>query len=156
MDPTESTKLALQHARELFIYHAGQRIQSLNFYFVAIAVFLSGFGFLASSKMELEERAFFGIVLACGGFYVTRLFQQLDERNHQLVQCDECLLKKAEERLAVSDQLPEWKVTERAEKQPGRHYLKIVPNIFGLYQTLSIVGGIYSIWPWTKAVLGFS
>src|ERR1044071_7173736 len=61
MNVDESTKLALEHARSLFIYHAGQRIESLNRYFVTITVFLTGFGVLANSKLELGDRALFGL-----------------------------------------------------------------------------------------------
>lgn len=157
MNPENSTTLALQHARELFIYHAGQRIQSLNFYFVAITVFLTGFGFLATSKMEPEDRAFVGIVLAFGGFCITRLCQRLDKRNEQLVHCDEALLQKVEARMATEDsELQEWKVTDcgREEDPAIPHYSIIAPRLFDLYKALSIIGGIYSVWPWTKAVLG--
>lgn len=156
MNSDELTKLALEHSRELFIYHAGQRIQSLNFYFVAITVFLTGFGFLATSALGPGDRALFGIVLAFAGFYITHLFQELDKRNEQLVHSDESLLKYAEETLAnmSTPPLSEWKVAACAEKFRGRHYTKIVPSIFGLYKFLSFVGGIYSVWPWTSAALG--
>lgn len=158
MDSEQLTKLALQHSRELFIYHAGQRIQSLNFYFVNITVFLTGFGFLAISNMGPPDRALFGIVLAVAGFYITHLFQELDKRNEQLVHCDEALLKHAEETLAKMSNppVPEWKVLACADesKQGIRHYEKIVPSIFGLYKALNFIGGIYSVWPWTKAALG--
>jgi hypothetical protein len=157
MDPDESTKLALEHSRELFIYHAGQRIQSLNFYFVAITVFLTGFGALAISEVDPVDRALFGIVLASAGFYLTLLFQRLDKRNEQLVHCDEFLLEKAEKKLAdLEPALIEWKVTESAKKLSNkvRHYTEIVPSIFGLYQILSIIAGMYSVWPWAKTALG--
>jgi hypothetical protein len=157
MDSDESTKLALEHARSLFIYHAGQRIQSLNFYFVAITLFLTGFGFLASSNLGPTDRAFVGIVLAFAGFFITHLFQELDKRNEQLVHCDESLLKYAEGTLAnMSDPvLSEWKITECAEKpEKGvRRYAKIVPHIFRLYKAVSIIGGIYFALPWAKAAL---
>lgn len=155
MNSDESTKLALEHSRTLFIYHAGQRIQSLNFYFVAITVFLTGFGVLAISKVDPADRALFGTVLAAAGFYLTHLFQRLDKRNEQLVHCDESLLKYAEDALAKTSDPPlsEWKAAERAEElKPGvQHYTKIVPNIFGLYKFLSIIAGIYSVLPWIKS-----
>ena len=40
MTQDEQVKLALEHARSMFTYHAGQRMSSLNFYLVAIAAFL--------------------------------------------------------------------------------------------------------------------
>src|SRR5437867_4014750 len=118
MDSAEATKLALQHSRELFIYHAGQRIQSLNFYFVAVAVFLGGFGILITSKVEPGGRALFGIVLAFAGTCITNLFQALDKCNEQLVHCDELLLKCAEGKMETitGTAVPEWKLTEGAEE----------------------------------------
>lgn len=149
MSPDDSIELAIQHARELFIYHAGQRIQSLNFYFVAIAVFLTGFGFVATAKMTDGVRALFGIVLAIAGIYITKLFQDLDKRNEQLVHCDEKLLKAAEQKM-VGTVIPEWNITECYEQQKDGvpHYVTVVPNIFKLYIGLSAVGGIYSVVPW--------
>jgi hypothetical protein len=157
MNADDSTKLALEHARSLFIYHAGQRIESLNRYFVTITVFLTGFGVLATSKLELGDRALFGLVLACGGFFITHLFKGLDKRNHQLVQCDESLLVYAEEKMAkLSNPLvPAWEVTKAAAKhrEGVPHYTTIVPSIFRLYMAVSILGGIYFAWPWVQAAL---
>jgi hypothetical protein len=157
MNADDSTKLALEHARSLFIYHAGQRIQSLNFYFVAITLFLPGFGFLASSNLGRADRAFIGIVLAFAGFLITHLFQKLDKRNEELVHCDESLLKDAEGALTkVSDPVVSaWEVTALSEKpeKGAQRYAKIVPSIFRLYKAVSILGGIYFAWPWVQAAL---
>lgn len=159
MDSNELTKLklALEHSRGLFIYHAGQRIQSLNFYFVAITVFLTGFGFLATSKLEPGNRALIGLVLAIAGFCLSHFIQALDKRNEQLVHCDEFLLKCVEERLATTSEppIPEWKVIACSEKpkQGVRHYAEIVPKIFRLYKGLSIFAGVYFTWPWIRAAL---
>ena len=155
--PTDATKLALEHSRELFIYHAGQRIQSLNFYFVAITVFLTGFGFLATSDLGSGERAIFGIVLALAGCCLTHLIQGLDERNEQLVRYDEKLLEYAEAEMAKSSEpaVLDWEVTKRAgEYKDGvKHYRKIVPSIFALYKALSLIGGIYFVCVWIIAWL---
>jgi hypothetical protein len=146
-------KLALEHARALFVYHAGQRIQSLNYYFVAIAVFLSGFGFLANSSLSNGKRALVGLVLSIAGIFLTVCFQGLDQRNDQLVERDESLLKWAEKEMADKLNCPAWKITEAAGdpaiSKPARYrYKKIVPRIFGLYMALIAAGGIYAIWPW--------
>jgi hypothetical protein len=157
MNADDSTKLALEHARSLFIYHAGQRIQSLNFYFVAITLFLTGFGFVASSNLGPAGRAFVGIVLALAGFRITQLFQALDKRNEELVHCDESLLKDAEAALTkVSDPVVSaWEVTALSEKpeKGAKRYAKIVPSIFHLYMTVSILGGIYFACPWVSGVV---
>lgn len=157
MNVDESTKLALEHARSLFIYHAGQRIESLNRYFVTITVFLTGFGFLATSKLEPGDRALFGLILACGGLVITHFFKGLDRRNAQLVDCNEALLEHAEEALANSSNPPvrEWEITKQAGQHSDGvlHYAKILPNIFRFYQAVSILGGIYFAYLWVKAAV---
>jgi hypothetical protein len=158
MSSDDSTKLALEHSRQLFIYHAGQRIQSLNFYFVAIAVFLTGFGFLATANLGSGERAIFGTMLALAGFWLTQFIQGLDKRNECLVHCDEDLLKYAEAIMAnpapPACPVPEWEVTKRAgEDNKAKHYTKMVPYIFALYKALSVIGGIYFACPWIVAAL---
>ena len=156
MNADESTKLALEHARSLFIYHAGQRIESLNRYFVTITVFLTGFGFLATSKLDPGNRALFGLVLAVGGFFITHRFKRLDDRNHNLVQHDESLLKYAEATMANLSDPPvtEWEVTKAAgEDRAAPHYATVVPSIFWFYMVVSILAGIYFAWPWVQAAL---
>jgi hypothetical protein len=151
----EFLKLALEHSRPLFIYHATQRITSLNYYFVAIAVFLSGFGFVAASTLEPEERALVGLVLSISGIILTSCFMGLDRRNIQLVGCNEKLLTYAEDKMATLSGCKEWNIMACADKAEPRkdRYGKIVPRIFKLYLFLSIVGGIFAAWPWAAQLL---
>lgn len=156
MDADDSTKFALEHARSLFIYHAGQRIESLNRYFVTITVFLTGFGFLATSKLDPGNRALFGLALAVGGLFITHRFKRLDDRNHKLVQHDESLLIYAEAAMANLSDPPvtKWEVTKAAgEDSEVPHYATIVPSIFYFYMVVSILAGIYFAWPWVHAML---
>lgn len=146
----ERLKWALEHARGLFIYHAGQRIASVNYYFLAIAVVITGFAHIAtSSDITPGDRALLGIGLAVAGAFLTHFFKTLDLRNMDLVDCDSELLMKVEG-LMKDDGIHEWTVT-RAAKDKGpasRHYRVVVPKIFGLYLWTSILGGCYSAWPW--------
>lgn len=146
----EDLKWALEHARALFVYHAGQRTQSLNFYLVAIAAFLSGFGLLANSSLLEGQRAVVGATLSISGIFLTLCFYGLDQRNHQLVECDESLLRWAERRMADKLGCPAWQITDATDNsKPGRYrYQRIIPMIFILYIALNVMGGIYSIWPW--------
>jgi hypothetical protein len=158
MNSDVSIKLALEHSRALFIYHAGQRIASLNFYFVAIALFLTGFGLVAKSE-ELAPgyRAFIGVALSIAGVLLSKYLQALDRRNEQLLKCDESLLIYAEQTMANMNKCEqsEWQITASTDKvEPlDVRYSKIVPKIFRLYKILSVVGGVYSILPLAKAAL---
>jgi hypothetical protein len=150
MSADESLKLALEHSRGMFIYHAGQRIASLNYYFLAIAVFLSGFGYVVTTSMSIEDRALLGLCLSIAGVVLTLCFIFLDKRNEQLVHCDEKLVKWAEQKLADLVDFPGAAITAASDKSTPKsvRYSRIVPIIFLLYISLSIAGGIYSTWPW--------
>jgi len=151
----DSIKLALEHSRALFVYHAGQRILSLNYYFVAIAVFLSGFGFLAASSLTTNSRAVIGLVLSTAGIFLTSCFKGLDRRNVQLVDCNKQLLKYVEGEMAILVSCDEWNITVSADDAQPRHwrYGFIVPRIFTMYMLLSGAGGLFAIWPWATQQL---
>jgi hypothetical protein len=149
-------KLALDHSRALFIYHANQRITSLNYYFVAIAIFISGFGFVSASSLKPVDRAMVGLVLSISGVFLTRCFMRLDLRNIQLVDCNEKLLKYAEEQMANLTGCEDWRITAHSDIAESRQhrYGTIVPHIFYLYIFLNIVGGIVAIRPLASLLLG--
>jgi hypothetical protein len=153
MSSDDSLKLALEHSRGMFIYHAGQRIASLNYYFVAIAVVLAGFGHVATSSMSIEDRSLFGLFLSIAGVVLTFCFKFLDKRNEQLVHCDEELVKWAEQKLADLTGFERGKITSASDAfTPKVRYSQIVPFIFWTYITLSVAGGIYSIWSWVRCL----
>jgi hypothetical protein len=154
MSTDDSLKLALEHSRGMFIYHAGQRIASLNYYFVAIAVVLTGFGHVATSSMSIDDRALFGLFLSIAGVVLTLCFKYLDRRNEQLVHCDEELVKWAEQKLVDLTGFLGATITTASDNltPKGVRYSRIVPIIFCLYITLSVAGGIYSIWPWVRCL----
>ncbi|MFI2810941.1 hypothetical protein [Microbulbifer zhoushanensis] len=151
MNTDRNTELALLHSRELFIYNAGQRIQSLNFYLVAIAIFLTGFAFLANSELHPLPRAVVGLVIAFAGARLTHIFQELDKRNEQIVQCSEELLIAAEEEISKTSETlkAHWNITSRLDnhKRGVFHHTEIVPQLFKLYYLLFCAGGIYSVFP---------
>lgn len=151
IDKCESIKLALEHSRGLFIYHADQRIKSLNFYFIAISIFLTGFGLILRTKLSDNSMAFVGFFLSLFGVLLTMQFHSLDKRNQQLVKYAEDLLKVVEEKMAKlpNARFSEWEVTKRADdvEDSVEHFSSIVPSIFAVYIAFSIVCGIYSIWP---------
>jgi hypothetical protein len=151
----EYLKLALEHSRALFIYSAGQRMLSLNYYFVAIAVFLSGFCVITTSSLTTGSRALSGSVLSTAGIILTICFWGLDHRNEMLVECSKTLLKFAEGEMANLVGRVEWNTAAFADNalslRPG--YRTIVPIIFLLYIILSAAELLFSIWPWATQLL---
>lgn len=149
----DTLKYALEHSRELFILHSGQRTASLNYYFLAIAVLLSGFGVVAnSSSLSTASRALIGALLSIAGLVLTNCFRGLDKRNAQLIACDEKLLTCAEAQMAALAGRHEWNITTSTDDIEPRNvrYEIIVPRIFFLYTGLSTTLGIYAIWPWAN------
>jgi hypothetical protein len=157
MTEDEQVKLALEHARAMFTYHAGQRMSSLNFYLVAVAAFLTGFGFVsASSTLSDGQRALSGLVLSAAGIFLTHCLRALDRRNVQLVDSDEKLLISAEKAMAEASKRPEWNTTTASDNALPRdvRYGVVVPKIFNLYIFLSVVSGLYAVWPFAASLLG--
>ena len=80
----------LEHPRSLFIYHAGQRFSTINYFFVAFAIFAAAFvstftkDFQDASQLHLLR---FG--LAIMALLITVIFWMLDKRNQELVHVDE-------------------------------------------------------------------
>ena len=84
----------------MFIYHAGQRHGSLNFYFGVLAAFVAGFValFTADKLWALSQPVapVIATVLGFAAILITILFGLLDMRNADLVKCDEKLVARIE------------------------------------------------------------
>ena len=81
-DEIRELELYHKHYTDLFIYQARQRIDSIRFFMLAVAV-------LASAIAALGASDFAKTVLALVGGLVTLLFLRLDYRNSQIVDLDE-------------------------------------------------------------------
>jgi hypothetical protein len=77
----------LEHPRALFIYHAGQRFSTINYFFVAFAVFAAAFVGTYTDKFPSLPAVRVG--LAVMALFVTVIFWMLDRRNQELVHVDE-------------------------------------------------------------------
>lgn len=147
--PEKSAKLALEHARDKFAYHANQRHASIRFYFVALAIVVTGFiGLLTSRSGTLVTNSpLIGIALGATGAFVSACFWILDHRNDMLVRCDERLLKVAEKRLALLHGIEAFEIvaTSDAVRPSWVRYERVMPLMFGFFILLSTLGSVYSV-----------
>jgi hypothetical protein len=82
----------LEHPRALFIYHAGQRFSTINYFFVAFAIFAAAFVTTFTEKLTLTDPTqiyLLRLALAAMASFVTGIFWMLDRRNAELVLVDE-------------------------------------------------------------------
>src|SRR5579862_1938145 len=151
----EELKLALEHSRDMFKYHADQRHTSLNYYFVALAAFVTAFVALlngdsvwkASSFVRIGTRPVIAGKLlgsALGGVAIamTLLFLLLDNRNRELVEADKRLLARAELGLAEHYLIPEFEIIQCSEASKNARWMSyqsyrcLVPAMLLAYSLL--------------------
>lgn len=118
-DATISLSDMLTHARSLFEYHAGQRLNSIRYYMIAYSFLIAGY---YSSRGVGDEASSFlsGFALCVVTIIVTLCFWGLDIRNANLVKIDEAALKVLEERVAKAEtpEFEAFKITENADQKP--------------------------------------
>jgi phosphoglycolate phosphatase len=147
----EKWATALEHARTMFVYHAGQRHNSINFYFLALAIVMAGYGGLltvdSAEFAPLVSRV--GIALGLTGVVVTSCFWALDNRNAALVECDESLLRVAERNYARALTAPEFEVIRASDGKNRLTYGKVMPFLFLFLACLNVaaVAG-FAWWGW--------
>lgn len=134
----ETLSVALQHARDLFIYHANQRLQSIRFFFIAFGVFAAGFTTLLSG-VEIYSSVF-GAVFALAAYRIADTFRRLDQRNAELVHHDEEALLNLEGKMAELVGCSSMKITQRGKKAEiySNQYGVVMPKFFRFVIILSL------------------
>jgi hypothetical protein len=97
---------ARDHAWDWFALHAGQRMDSLNFFLVATAFLVAGYADL------LEKNPLAAVGVAAIGAWIAVWFSRLDRRTRQLVEAGEKALKVSQARLAEQARIDEVKLLE--------------------------------------------
>jgi phosphoglycolate phosphatase len=162
-DATELLKIALDHSRAMFIYHADQRHRSLNYYFAVLGAFVAGFvSLFTADKLWANMHPVAPVIITVVGIAAIRLailFARLDQRNADLVEWDEALMARVENELHVrnpdlagfeiirhSDFPP--RKTEETEPKVAANYAKYkyppivrgALRVFNIIFVLAIVG----------------
>lgn len=143
----EYLKVGLEHGRSMFVYHAGQRHSSLNFYFAVLAAFVAAFAALFThdelwkAPGNVAPTIAFGLAVAA--MLLTFFFLLLDFRNRDLVKCDELLIDAIEIELARQYSLPKFKIIEKSNDMehtgwgaPFISYKWIVPLILFVFAAI--------------------
>lgn len=92
----------LNHARSMFIYHAGQRLNSTRYFFAIYGVIFAGYlTVLKESKID-DVKPYALLAISCFGLIVAIVYWLLDRRNAELVHVDENAMHFAERRILDS------------------------------------------------------
>jgi hypothetical protein len=146
----EQLQIGLEHGREMFVYHAGQRTTSIRFFFTALAIFAAAWvGVLTTnSPITSKYRGACGLILGVGAMIITFCFWRLDKRNAQLVDSNEALIKAVERELAVLTGIPQFETivyTDTAQPERLTRYRTILRILFVVFLLLSLLGSLFSI-----------
>ncbi len=139
-------KAVLEHVRSQFQYHARQRLESIRYFFAALAVFSVAYVSAhagkasASGGIDSQSAPTVPLVLSLTALLVTLAFWALDYRNAQLVQIDELAVREIERQVAMKYGLVSFEAVAACEK-PGqlRRYGNVMKFIFGYFTLLFAV-----------------
>lgn len=138
-------KLALEHAWAWFTVHAGQRMQLVNFWLIAIA-------FLTASLVTALTNGFpqVAIVVAAGGVVVTVSFHCLDRRTRDLVHGGERALLEFQSDLSTSANMPEMQILLATASRPTLlgSYSRVILALHVTTSMAFVAAGVYGAYKW--------
>ena len=140
--PDGPSKDAIDHAWNWFALHAGQRMQSFNFFLVATAFLVAAYG----TVLEKHRGVAAGIGLL--GAWVSFWFNRLERRTRQLVKAGEAALASSQDRLASISGIPSLSILKAVEKKaPGSSSYSVVINIIQWTTLIGfLLGAAYAGW----------
>jgi hypothetical protein len=141
-DPSEIAKQARDHAWDWFALHAGQRMQTFNFFLVATAFLIAAY----ASLLEKHRAAAVGVAVV--GAWVAYWFNRLDRRTRQLVNARECVLAVSEAKLADCAKIPHLKILEAVNQAaPGASsYRRVISVIQWTIVVVFLLAAAYAVW----------
>ena len=156
IDPTKGTAAeadVLGHAWSWFVVHSAQRMQGINYFLVAIALVVAGYGASFAGKNYI-------VALAIGvlGLGVTYTFWMLDRRTRQLIKASEEPLRFVEAEIARRSGVDSINILDNVEKPDPGHltYTKALEVLMFLVAVLMLVAIVASIayidWPATADI----
>lgn len=135
-------KDALEHAWAWFELHAAQRMQTFNFFLVATAFLVAGFG----AVVERDQGLAMGIGML--GAWISLWFNRLERRSKQLVKAGEEALTLLEQELARRADVPQLAILLAVEtKAAGSSSYSVVINVIHLTILMAfLLGALYAAW----------
>jgi hypothetical protein len=109
MDSDEIEKVALDHAWNWFNLHAGQRMQTFNFFLIATAFLIAAYASL------LEKLPLAALAVSLVGAWIAFWFTRLDNRTRQLIDAGEDVLKTCQESIAKRANIPALEILKKVE-----------------------------------------
>jgi len=142
------SKDALDHAWHWFALHAGQRMQSFNFFLIATAFPVAGYA--ASLKDHRPVAIGIGIL----GAWISAWFNRLENRTRQLVKAGENALGPSQERLAAATGISALSILATVEvKAPGSSsYSRVISVMQWTIFLGFVVAATYACWPFLQRV----
>ena len=135
----EEFKLLLDHARGQFQYHAGQRLNTFRYFFVAYAIFVAAYVGTMTGKTVVP--VYVPLILGIMAFLVTLGFWALDARNAEMVHIDEAALKEIEGLVATEYERKQFEMTEAWDKPryPLIQYKWIVKLLYSVIALVTLL-----------------
>jgi len=139
----EASKVALDHAWAWFSLHATQRLQSVNFFLIAVA-FLSA-AFVTAAKEELFALAA-GVALL--GAFTSYIFYRMELRIRSLIHAAEHAIQPLQDGLAKTLQIDELRIVSHVEvEKPGEwKYSKVFRYLYFYTGNAFVLGFLYVSW----------
>lgn len=118
------SKDALDHAWAWFVLHAAQRMQTFNFFLVATAFLVAGFGAVVERHPPL------GVGIGVLGAWISLWFNRLEQRSKQLVKAGEAAVTALQCELAQRSGVPAVAILPAVEaKAAGSSSYSVVINV---------------------------
>lgn len=151
LDPDELAEQARDYAWEWFALHAGQRMQTFNFFLVAMAFILAAYGTL----LDRHRIAAAGVALV--GAWLAVWFNRLDRRTRQLIKASEVALTSTEQRLATATGVPELALVSKVEAPDDgtSSYRSVIAVIQWTMLVVFLLCATYAVWLLMSAPLPF-
>jgi hypothetical protein len=141
-DRDEATKQAFNYAWNWFSLHAGQRMETFNFFLVATAFLIAAYATL------LEDTPLGSLVVALVGVWIAYWFWRLELRIRQLVTAGEQALKPLEADLAGKLDRAELQILERVERTEtgASTYRRVIAVIQWTIVVGFVIAAAYAMW----------
>jgi multisubunit Na+/H+ antiporter MnhB subunit len=140
-DPQRASRqAALDHSWAWFALHARQRMQCVNFFFVAVA-------FLAAGYVTALTRGHPGVAVGIGvlGAWLAGWFYELDGRTRELVDAGEEAMAPLQQRLAQEVAVEALELVKRVKDAKGVSYGKVLRVLHGTAGAAFLLGAVYAL-----------
>jgi hypothetical protein len=138
---SSNKKIAFDYAWGWFSLHAGQRMQAVNFFLIAIA-------FLAASYVSaiVGKYSTLAAGIAALGAFSSFIFYRIERRVRGLIKAAEAALRPIERELAASSGIEQLKIVEQVEATPkgAWSYHRVFRALYGAVGSGFAMGIFYA------------